>query len=158
MALMKTLILALCIGHSAVLELPHRRRATVRHGPRCRCPKARQRKNAFCCSFIYWWRYMWWTHPSLGSAGFRRGAYIYTNAVPANRNPFQDFYKPNRFYHSSRGKILERYGNDRTGPLVRTIKILKRISICWDCICICAPRRNPAEPSDGWVHLMYLHQ
>ena len=33
MALMKTLILALCIGHSAVLELPHRRRATVRHGP-----------------------------------------------------------------------------------------------------------------------------
>ena len=63
--------------------------ATERHGPRCRCPKARQRKNAFCCSFIYWWRYMWWAHPSLFCL-VPKGR-KYTNAVPAKRNPFQDF-------------------------------------------------------------------
>ena len=48
--------------------------------------------HAFCCSFIYWWTVHVVTHPSLGSAGFRRGAQININAVPANRNPFQDFY------------------------------------------------------------------
>ena len=53
MALMKTLILALCIGHSAVLELPPRRRARLfsymwcwvllGHFPSLRCwvPKGR---------------------------------------------------------------------------------------------------------------------
>jgi len=53
MALMKTLILALCIGHSAVLELPPRRRARL---------------------FSYMWCWVLLGHFHHCAAGFRRGA------------------------------------------------------------------------------------
>ena len=67
MALMKTLILALCIGHSAVLELPPRRRARL---------------------FSYMWCWVLLGHFHHCAAGFRRGAPGFTVTADHVSHPF----------------------------------------------------------------------
>ena len=59
-------------------------RCTRIHGPN-------EPEIGFLTSFRWRVLYMWWTHPSTGFCWVPTGR-KYINAVPANRNPFQDFY------------------------------------------------------------------